>query len=413
MRAVVELMKTISCQTNAPDLYHVYADRLRDALPGLRRLSLSRRGLEQPRMRITRSSTWEQQIDPWKDKKSLPLIEGGFLSELIYGDEPVHLQDFEPDPSDPAYEYLKDMGSIAAIPLYEKGEGINMVILMSESGEVVPEAEFPQFVWMSNLFGRAIHSLILSEEVKAAHDRLDLEHKTVADIQLSLLPAVLPSIPNLELAAHYQTASQAGGDYYDIFQLEGGRWGILIADVSGHGSPAAVLMAVMHSLAHSHPEKLNSVGGFFEHINRNLCARYTGNGSYLTAFYGIYDPGTRRMTYASAGHPAPACKSCRDGKVAKFDSTGGFPLGLIEDASYQEAEHSLTPGDQLILYTDGLIEAEGKDHDLFGEPRLHEAIDKCGKSASELIESVLGSIADFTNGQPLEDDLTLLVATVS
>ncbi len=106
---------------------------------------------------------------------------------------------------------------------------------------------------MSNLFGRATHNLVLSDQLKVAYEAVDYEMKVVADIQRSLLPMQMPSIPTLSLAAHYQTSHRAGGDYYDFFPLPDGKWGILIADVSGHGTPAAVLMAVTHSLAHTLP----------------------------------------------------------------------------------------------------------------------------------------------------------------
>src|SRR6185369_10191873 len=113
--------------------------------------------------------------------------------------------------------------------------------------------QFPEFVWMGNLFGRATHNLVLSDELRSAYNTVDREMQIVADIQRSLLPETLPKIPTLDLAAYYQTSRRAGGDYYDFFPLPDGRWGILIADVSGHGTPAAVIMAITHSIAHSFP----------------------------------------------------------------------------------------------------------------------------------------------------------------
>ncbi len=102
---------------------------------------------------------------------------------------------------------------------------------------------------MSNLFGRATYQLVLMQRLQEAYEAADYEMKVVADIQRSLLPKKPPKIPTLSVAAYYHTSNRAGGDYYDFFPLPDGQWGILIADVSGHGTPAAVLMAVMHSLA--------------------------------------------------------------------------------------------------------------------------------------------------------------------
>src|SRR5205807_7076210 len=131
---------------------------------------------------------------------------------------------------------------------------------------------------------------------------LDRELKVVGDIQRSLLPAELPRVATLDLAAHYQPAQRAGGDYYDFFPLPDGQWGVFIADVSGHGTPAAVLMAVTHCIAHTHPGPPLPPARVLEYLNHHLSTRYTNlNGDFVTAFYGIYDSSSRGLTYASAG----------------------------------------------------------------------------------------------------------------
>src|SRR5262249_29239782 len=130
---------------------------------------------------------------------------------------------------------------------------LNMVVVMRREPAGFRREIFPEIVWMSNLFGRAAHNLVLTEEVRKAYQAVDQELKIVGDIQRSLLPIRLPPIPTLDMAVSYQTSERAGGDYYDFFPLPEGKWGILIADVSGHGTPAAVLMAITHSIAHVFP----------------------------------------------------------------------------------------------------------------------------------------------------------------
>ncbi len=126
----------------------------------------------------------------------------------------------------------------------------------------------------------------------------------------------MPKIPNLELAAYYRTSRWAGGDYYDFFPLPDGRWGILVADVSGHGTPAAVMMAITHSLAHSLPGPADPPATLLGHVNRQLSMHYTiANEVFVTAFYGIYDPVARTLTYSSAGHNPPRLMRCHDGTV--------------------------------------------------------------------------------------------------
>ena len=215
-------------------------------------VSLSRRGLQPPWCRITRSTRWAEEINPWKEPDRLPLVSGGLLPELIYGDEPRLFDDLRVADDEPAVEYLDGFRSVVAIPLYDGGEALNMALLMRrEPGAFDPE-ELPDLVWMSNLFGRATYQLVLMERLKEAYEAVDYEMKVVADIQRSLLPKKPPQIPTLSMAAYYHTSQRAGGDYYDFFPFSDGTWGILIADVSGHGTPAAVLMAVTHSLAHTY-----------------------------------------------------------------------------------------------------------------------------------------------------------------
>ena len=146
-----------------------------------------------------------------------------------------------------------------------------------------------------------------------------------------------PRFPNLELAAYYRTSRWAGGDYYDFFPLPDGRWGILVADVSGHGTPAAVMMAITHSLAHSLPGPADPPAALLGHLNRQLSMHYTvANEVFVTAFYGIYDPAARTLTYSSAGHNPPRLIRCRDGTVQSLEEVGGPPLGLVEDLEYEQ-----------------------------------------------------------------------------
>ncbi len=163
------------------------------------------------------------------------------------------INDFEVAPDDPAAEFLAGHGSLVAIPLLDQGVALNMVVHLRREPAAFDPEMLPEHVWTANLFGRATNSLVLAGTVKTAYEEIDRELKAVAAIQRSLLPAKLPELSSLKLAAHYETARRAGGDYYDFIPLPGGLLGILIADVSGHGTPAAVMMAVMHSIVHNYP----------------------------------------------------------------------------------------------------------------------------------------------------------------
>lgn len=316
-------------------------------------------------------------------------------------------------PDDPAANYFEGMRSLLAIPNYDNGVAQNMVIMMhAQPGAFRPDS-LPERVWMSNLFGRATQNLVLRDEIQRAYNAVDRELLVVADIQRSLLPSKLPSVPTLELAAHYQTSTRAGGDYYDFFEMPDGRWGILIADVSGHGTPAAVMMAVTHSIAHMHAGPPDPPSRLLEFINRHLAARYTnGTGSFVTAFYGIYDPRTRTLTYASGGHPVMRIR--RDGTVGPLDAPRRFPLGIEPDEIYADATITFAPGDLLVLYTDGITEAKSVARDdLFGQDRLDDVIRATDDGAKSVVRAVLDAVDAFTGYRAPDDDRTLLVAKVS
>ncbi len=414
LETIVATMRDMSRQTDPQAMVREYGTRMRQLIPVDRSVALSRRDLEPPRYRITRSNLWKDEINPWKEKDRLPLFDRGLLGELIYGDEPRIIDDLVVDPGDPAAEYLAGQRSLMAIPNYDRGAALNMTVLMRSQPGAFDREHLPEWVWTSNLFGMAAHNLVLSDELKRASILVERELKVVADIQRSLLPKVLPTIPTLDLAAYYQTSQWAGGDYYDFFPLADSKWGILIADVSGHGTPAAVLMAITHTIAHAVHGPLTPPGTMLGHVNQQLATRYTADSeAFVTAFYGIYDPLRRELTYASAGHNPPRLKRCEDGSVASLEAVGGLPLGMFADQDYRNATHLLVPGDQIVFYTDGITEATNHAGQMYGLDRLDEALENCHLVASGLMQAVLDTWDAFTEGRPAADDRTLVIAKVS
>src|SRR5207244_619716 len=210
----------------------------------------------------------------------------------------------------------------------------------------------PILHWQSGLFGRGTQNLVLRNELSAALKALDRELQTVGEIQKSLLPRELPAIDGFEVSAYYQTSARAGGDYYDFFPLPGGRWGVFIADVSGHGAPAAVLMAITHALAHAQPGTHTPPAVLLEYLNGQLARTYTRSGAFVTAFYAVLDPANRTLTYSAGGHNPP--RLARDGRVLSLDEAGSFPLGIAESETYRQTVVTMKPGDLLLLYTDGI-----------------------------------------------------------
>ncbi|MEX2187090.1 MAG: hypothetical protein WD875_09865, partial [Pirellulales bacterium] len=191
---VVDTMRDMSRQTDPQAMVRAYVEKIRQIVPVDSGLSLSRRDLAWPKYRITRSTTWEEDINPWKEKHRLPLLSGGLLAELIYGDEPRIVDDLSVEDDDPAAEYLSGFGSLMAIPNYDQGEALNMTVFLREDRGAFEHDQLPDIVWRSNLFGRATNNLALKDELERAYRQLDRELQIVAEIQRSLLPQTLPEI---------------------------------------------------------------------------------------------------------------------------------------------------------------------------------------------------------------------------
>lgn len=406
----VEVMRELSRSTDPQEMYAIFARRIAQLFPVSRHLTISRRGLRNPEYRVARFSQWKDPINPWKESHRLPAHHGGLLAELLYGDQPRVIDALTLDPEDPAREYLAGQRSLLAIPHFENGIAQNMVIVTREDTETFPRERVADLVLLSNLFARATQTAVLSQAVKEAFDGLDYELRSIAEIQKSLLPAEKPKVPGLDVAVHYQTAKRAGGDYYDFFPLPNDRLGVLIADASGHGAPAAVLMAVAHSIAHTRAEPPQRPGEFLTYMNAHLTRRYTRPaGSFMTAFYAVFDPPNGTISYASAGHNPPRLLRCADGFKVALNRAQKLPLGIKSDEVYLEQTLPLLSGDQVVLFTDGMIEAENTDGDMFGSGRIDDELETCLPTAGALLRAILASHALFTAGTTAADDRTLVV----
>lgn len=175
MALIVATMCEMSSQTDPQEMSRAYQKRMQKLMPLDRVVSLSRRDLDRPRYRITRNTDWPVAINPWKEAHRLPVREGGLLGELIYADEPRLFDDLRIHPADPAAADLAGMRSLMAVPMFDKGVALNMILLMRREAHAFTKEEFPEIVWMSNLFGRATHNLVLSEQLKTAYESLDNE----------------------------------------------------------------------------------------------------------------------------------------------------------------------------------------------------------------------------------------------
>lgn len=406
----VEVVRELSKATDPQEMYKLFARRMAQLFPVSRHLTLARRGLTAPEFRVARYSQWADPANPWKESHRLPVHSGGLLAELLYADQPRIIDGLALDPDDPAAHYLAGQKCLLAIPHFDNGTAQTALVLTRDDTETFPRDRVADLVLLSNLFSRATQTVVLSQKVKEAYDGLDYELRSIADIQRSLLPAKYPKVPGLDLAVHYRTAARAGGDYYDFFPLPNDRLGVLIADASGHGAPAAVLMAVVHSIAHTRPDPPLRPGEFLTFLNAHLTRRYTRpTGSFVTAFYAVFDPQNGTLTYASAGHNPPRLLRAADGFKIALNRAQKLPLGIKPDETYLEQTVPLLPDDQVVFFTDGVIEAVNTEGDMFGSARIDEELETCLPTAEALLKALLASHSLFTDGTALADDCTLVV----
>ncbi len=405
----VDLMRELSRYSDPDETYQVFARRMTQLYPTARQLSLSRRGLSKPEFRVTRFNLWASTANPYRDADELPVRRGGLLADLLYADEPRVIDDLEAvelSPDDPARGFLHGQRSVLAVPLFDHGTAQNLLVVTRPDPHAFPREQVPELVWMSNLFGRAVQAQVLGDQVRELYAAADYELRAIADLQNSLLPAGVPAVPGLDVAVHYRAADRAGGDYYDFFPLPGGRLGVLLADVSGHGTPAAVLLAITHGLAHAYAGPLDRPGTVLAHLNHHLAAKYTATtGHFVTAVYAVFDPAAGTLTYAVAGHPPP-----RLGSAAGWVNgvaAGRLPLGVSADASYPEQTVPLPAGGVVALLTDGIPDAADRAGEPFGDARLDAALAGDGPAA-DLVRRAVAAVDAHAGPQP-GDDRTLLV----
>ena len=247
-----------------------------------------------------------------------------------------------------------------------------------------------------------------SRELQEAYDALDREFRSVGDVQVSLLPARVPDIPGFEGATHYRPARRAGGDYFDLIALPDGQWGVLVADVSGHGAPAAVVMAMTHVILHLASQK-TPAAHVLQYLGEAL-SRDIQPDQFVTCCYGILNPRTRTFAFASAAHPEPLLFDSSSGTVRACAVEGGLPLSVDAAEQYAGTSITLEAGDVLLLYTDGITEAQNAEGQEFGVARLMAVLEAHGaEGAAHIRDAVLAAVADHRGPVELADDITLVI----
>jgi sigma-B regulation protein RsbU (phosphoserine phosphatase) len=276
----------------------------------------------------------------------------------------------------------------------------------SEAGNV-QSVEFDFHFWAALL----LLLLLMLEIADRVVMKRDLQ--IAREIQTWLLPGAAPQIPGLAVAYATRPANTVAGDYYDVFPRPGrtneeNRVVLAVADVAGKSIPAAMLMATFQASLKTLSTAHVALPELAANMNRYACGNSQGGLRFTTAFLAEYDPVHRTVDYINAGHNNPILRRA-DGKIERLD-VGGLPYGILPDAKYETATVTLAPGDWLIIFTDGLVEAENSRQEEYGEARLLAAIE-AGKSSepADMLKRFMAELDIFVGNTPQHDDVTCLL----
>jgi len=269
-----------------------------------------------------------------------------------------------------------------------------------------PESDRRTLALFANQAATALETAYLHRQA-LEKERLEREIELAADIQRRLLPTAIPVAEGFELAGWSRPARHVGGDFYDLMRLKQGRVGAVLADVSGKGLPAALMVSTIHSALRLLVDREGVGPGLVQHLNRHISAS-TAPNKFITLLVVELDPSSNEVRYVNAGHN-PGVVIGSDGNVRELAS-GGLPLGLFGESSYESGSLVLEPGDLLCLYSDGLTECESPSDEEFGLPRLVDLLRASSdRSLSEVIRAVDAAVTDFAQGLSQGDDQTLVL----
>jgi len=328
------------------------------------------------------------------------------LAYLQSAPGPVEVAKLELD--SPAVSALREAGVALVVPLVSQGELIGTLNLgprLSEQDYSTDDRRLLTTLAAQAAPAIRVAQLVHEQAAEAAErERLEQEMRVATLIQQQFLPRVLPNLPQWQIAAYYGPARAVGGDFYDFIEMPGGRIGIAVGDVTDKGVPAALVMARTHSILRAEASRSDSPGEILARANALLVPEMPAR-MFVTCLFAILDPATGRIVMANAGHNLPYIRT--DEGVVELRATG-MPLGLMADIRYEETEGVIAEGSNVLLYSDGLVEAHDPTAAMFGFPRLREAmtIDDAG---SELLDRLLDDLHRFTGPDwEQEDDITLV-----
>jgi sigma-B regulation protein RsbU (phosphoserine phosphatase) len=316
-----------------------------------------------------------------------------------------------PDVSkDPRYILLNpETRSELAVPLIYKDKVIGVLDLEHTKKGFFTDDHQRTVTTLAAQVAIALENARLYEEIARQEKRLERDLALARELQFRLLPHSLPKLPNLEVAAKFAPARAIGGDLYDFVNYSLDRMGMVIGDVSGKGAPAAIYAALVSGILRSHAPIEPGPAEMLRAVNFSLGERRI-EGQFVSLIYAVWDDRSRSVKIANSGLPRPLY--CHDGRIEVIEATG-LPLGLFDDAEYDEITFKAKPGDMFIFFSDGIMDARNQAGDMFGRHRTEAIIAECVNISAEcVVKSLFKAVTDHAAGEEAFDDETVVAIRV-
>ena len=339
-------------------------------------------------------------------KHEVPLGRG-VVGHAVETRQAVLVQDVRKDPR--YIELNPETRSELAVPLIYKDKVIGVLDLEHTRRGFFTEDHKRTITTLAAQMAIAIENARLYEEIAKQERRLERDLALARELQMRLLPQARPTIAHLEVAAKFVPARAIGGDLYDFIPYSLSRLGIVVGDVSGKGAPAAIYAALVSGILRSHAPIEPGPAEMLSAVNLSLAERPI-EAQFVSLIYALWDDEHRALTVANSGLPRPIY--VHDGKNEVIEATG-LPLGLFDEADYDEFQFRMKPGDMFVFFSDGILDARNRSGDLFGRGRVEEVIAECtSQSADCVVDSLFRAVAEHSAGMETFDDQTVVAIRV-
>ncbi len=307
-------------------------------------------------------------------------------------------------------EAFQRLDAALVVPLIYEDKLTGLISLgKKKSGKFYRREDINLLKTLANQGAVAIENARLVEEV-VEKERMEEELAIARDLQMSMLPAACPEIQGMELAAISIPAREVGGDFYDFMDMGEGRVGVIVGDVTGKSVSGALVTAASRGIFRMLSEQDLSVSEIMIRANRRT-KKDIKSGMFVALLFAMIDANDRKLTLCSAGQTQPVHLRAEKGESALVETKGDtFPLGILEEVDYQETHLALAPGDRVVFYTDGIVEAMSPQGEMFGFDRLLDVVRGAGAMTAETLkQEIIDRVNVFAAGAPQHDDLTVIV----